>query len=110
MRPKFERYKHPFYSANAYAGPERTHYRDSGCTRLGQAIAKARLKADLKQAQLAAKIGVARSRIAQWEGAKRPVPWPIAQVLAVELDCADAWDLERFSIYRKPGSFARLVR
>ena len=101
--------EHAYYSANAYRQPTKTHHRDSGCPALGHAIAKARCAADLKQSQLAEKLGVARSRIAQWEGAKRPVPWEVMGDLVKHLDAAGEWNVEPYGIYRKPGRFARMA-
>ncbi len=100
---------HPYWSANAHTEPKRHHHRDSGCPRLGHAIAKARISADLKQADLAERLGVARSRVAQWEGAKRPVPWRILELLADVLETPDPWSTATpYYIYMRTGHFARL--
>ncbi len=102
---------HPYYTANSYRLPERIHHRDSGCPLLGHAIAKARIAADLKQSQLADLIGVARSRIAQWEGAKRPVPWSKVKPLTDALKMHGAWStIEPYHIHMKAGQFARMCR
>ena len=101
---------HPYYTPNAYQLPIKHHYRDSGCVALGHAIAKARVAADMKQGELADKLGVARSRVAQWEGAKRPVPWKFMEPLTDLFETHDTWDVEPYSIEKKIPLFARMVR
>lgn len=100
--------EHPYWTSNAVREPMKNHWRDSGCPVLGHAIAKARLAADLKQGQVAVRLGVARSRIAQWEGAKRPVPWSVIGDLTNLLGTGGEWNLEPYCIYKKRGRFARM--
>ena len=103
-RPGYQ-HRHPYYTAAAIQAAPQNNPRDSGCPKLGHVIAKARMSADLKQATLAKKIGVSRSRIAQWERGKRPVPRkmiaPLQDALAPELD-----NLE----FTTHGHFAEFVR
>ena len=42
---------------------------------LAKAVGEARRLANLTQQELADKIGVGRSRLAQWETGKRNIPW-----------------------------------
>lgn len=101
---------HPYYSANAHREPTLKHWRDSGCPALGHAIAKARIDADMKQDQVAAKLGVSRSRIAQWESAKRPVPWEYIEALKGLFGTQRAWHVQPYATSGHAGMFARMAR
>ena len=100
---------HAYYTQNAHREPRHKHWRDSGCPALAHAIATARVADDMKQRELADKLGVARSRIAQWEGAKRPVPWKFMEPLTDLFETHDTWHVEPYSIAKRIPLFARMI-
>ncbi len=102
---------HAYFTETAFKAAPQKHIRDSGCPNLGHVIAKARYRADLKQATLAEKIGVSRARLAQWERGKRPVPEamiaPLRDALAPDLDDLE---IKVYDIWPHHGRrFARLA-
>ena len=65
----------PYYPYYPYDPCRRDKAENEAYGTLAQTLREARRNANLTQQELADKIGVGRSRLAQWETAKRNIPW-----------------------------------